>query len=37
MRFVRMARLFSRSSPNHSGGGTLKMSVRDCVANTNMK
>ena len=30
--------MFSRKwSPKNSGGGTLKISVRGCVANTNMK
>ena len=37
MRSVSTAKLSMKSWPNHIGGGRLKMSLRECVANTNMK
>ena len=34
---IKMPRLSMKCGPNHSGGGTLKMSERKWVENTNMK
>ena len=34
---MRMPRLSMKCGPNHKGGGTLKMSERKWVENTNMK
>jgi hypothetical protein len=37
MRSVSIFRLVKKSSPKNMGGGRLKISVRECVAKTNMK